>query len=58
MAKNELRIAKSSYCGECQRDFHDGEIVWYAWIENHSFCTGCKEKLNIKDWEPRMFLKD
>ncbi|MFY0521395.1 hypothetical protein ACOMCU_26800 [Lysinibacillus sp. UGB7] len=48
-----MKEAKSKYCGECQRDFVPGEIVWYAWIENRSFCSDCKSKLNIKDWEPR-----
>lgn len=50
-----MKAAKSSYCGECERDFESGEIVHYAWIENRSFCSDCYEKLKskIRDWEKR-----
>ena len=48
-----MKEAQSKYCGECERDFVPGEVVWYAWIENRSFCASCKENLNISDWEPR-----
>lgn len=50
--------AKSTYCGECLEDFKDGETVWYAWIENRSFCGKCKQKLDIKDWEKRIVKED
>jgi hypothetical protein len=52
---NFLKLSGSSYCGECLEDFKDGETVWYAWIENRSFCGKCKQKLDIKDWEPRIY---
>ena len=48
-----MKEAKSKYCGECEKDFTPGEIVHYAWIENRSFCSTCKSKLDIKDWEER-----
>lgn len=48
-----MKESKSKYCGECEKDFVPGEIVHYAWIENRSFCSTCKSKLDIKDWEER-----
>lgn len=50
-----MKETNISYCGECQRDFKNPEIVWYAPIENDCFCRDCKKKLDIKDWEPRLF---
>ncbi|WP_248508805.1 hypothetical protein [Sporosarcina sp. NCCP-2222] len=49
----------SNMCGECERDFRPGEIVYYAWIENRTFCGKCQVKLApvIKDWEPRLVKK-
>ncbi|MDI2588086.1 hypothetical protein OR571_13410 [Psychrobacillus sp. NEAU-3TGS] len=51
--------AKSSYCGECQSDFKPGQIVYYAWIENRSFCGKCHIQLRtlIQDWETRQVPK-
>ncbi|MFA9459089.1 hypothetical protein ACERJO_20400 [Halalkalibacter sp. AB-rgal2] len=48
-----MKIARSTYCGECHEDFKNGQVVWYASIENHSFCSNCKPNLDIKDREPR-----
>lgn len=50
-----MKPARSSYCGECTKDFESGEVVYFAWIENRSFCGKCHEKLKSKiaDWEPR-----
>lgn len=50
---NQMKTTTLKYCGECQRDFKPGEIVWYAWIENRCFCATCKDRLQIQDWEPR-----
>ncbi|MFJ8064869.1 hypothetical protein ACIQYS_09570 [Psychrobacillus sp. NPDC096426] len=54
-----MKEAKSTYCGECQRNFKPGEIVHFAWIENRSFCGKCQVKLQdvIRDWEPRQVPK-
>ncbi|MDQ0176037.1 hypothetical protein [Bacillus chungangensis] len=49
-----MRVTPVKYCGECHKDFHHTEEVWYAAIENNCFCSSCKEKLDIKDWEPRI----
>lgn len=48
-----MKEAKSSYCGECLRDFEPNELVWYSFIENRCFCKDCKPKLNILEWELR-----
>lgn len=53
-----MELSGSSYCGECLEDFKDEEIVWYAWIENRSFCSDCKQKLDIRDWEPRIYKEE
>lgn len=52
-----MKISTSTYCGECLKDFVDQEIVWFAWIENRSFCGDCQKKLDIKDWEKRIVKK-
>ncbi|GKV54271.1 hypothetical protein NCCP2222_02180 [Sporosarcina sp. NCCP-2222] len=54
-----MKKALSNMCGECERDFRPGEIVYYAWIENRTFCGKCQVKLApvIKDWEPRLVKK-
>lgn len=48
-----MKRAKSKYCGECLTDFKPGQIVWFSIIENRSFCSSCKPKLDIKNWEKR-----
>lgn len=50
-----MKISTSTYCGECHEDFKPGEIVYFAWFENRSFCVECHVKLKskISDWEPR-----
>lgn len=50
-----MKPARSTYCGECTKDFKPGEVVYFAWIENRSFCAECHLKLKpkIKDWETR-----
>lgn len=53
-----MKESKSKYCGECHKDFEPGEIVWFAAIENHSFCSKCKTQLNIKEWEKRRVLDE
>lgn len=55
-----MKEARSTYCGECRRDFVPGEVVYFAWIENRSFCVECYVKLKskIKDWEPRLVPKE
>lgn len=50
-----MKATTISYCAECHRDFIAGQVVWYAAIENNCFCSRCKEKLKIKDWEPRKY---
>ncbi|MGM7634186.1 hypothetical protein [Bacillus sp. Hm123] len=50
-----MKQTSVSYCGECHQDFKQDEIVWFAWIENSCFCEKCKGKLDIKDWEPRIY---
>lgn len=53
-----MRVTPVKYCGECHKDFYHTEQVWYAAIENDCFCSECKDKLNIKDWEPRIVWRD
>jgi len=49
----------SNYCGECERDFVAGEVVYYTWYENNFFCEKCKEVMNKRvthsylDWQLR-----
>ncbi|MET3657883.1 hypothetical protein [Sporosarcina psychrophila] len=53
-----MKKSLSKYCGECQKDFVPGEIVYFTWLENHSFCGNCKRKLVlINDWETRQIPK-
>ncbi|MHC8517033.1 hypothetical protein [Sporosarcina sp. ITBMC105] len=55
-----MKPARSTYCGECRNDFESGEVVYFAWIENRSFCVECHVALKskIKDWEPRRVPKE
>lgn len=53
-----MKATNVKYCSECQRNFEDVEIVWFAEIENTCFCRYCKAKLEIKKWEPRLFIKE
>lgn len=53
----ELTTAK--YCGECLRDFEQGENVHYTWFENSFFCDKCKVLMDKRcdpkylDWKLR-----
>lgn len=55
-----MKESGSKYCGECQIDFKAGEIVYYTWYENRSFCGNCKRLMNERvsaeylDWEQRI----
>ena len=51
----KIKFSSSEYCGECEKDFEPGEIVYFTWFENRSFCVECHVKLKpqIADWEPR-----
>lgn len=48
-----MRATGLRYCGECFEDFIHGQTVWYTWIENACFCSKCKEKLHVNNWELR-----
>lgn len=50
-----MKRSLSKYCGECLKDLEPAEVVFFAQIENRSFCVECrlKLKLKIRDWEPR-----
>lgn len=37
------------YCQACGRDFHDGEIVYYAPIDNNIVCSKCAEEHRNKE---------
>ena len=49
----------AKYCGECQRDFYDGEVIYFTCYENRFFCSKCQVKLNERvdpeylDWKLR-----
>lgn len=49
-----MKYSLSSYCGECKRDFVPGQIVNYTPLENRSFCSSCREKINTTLWERRI----
>ncbi len=53
-----------NYCGECLRDFNEGEIVYYTWYENDCFCDKCRDLMNTRvtpsylDWQVRQYVKE
>ena len=55
-----MKTAVHEYCGDCRKKFSAGEIVYYTWYENDTFCGTCKAKLSILvspeylDWQQRM----
>ena len=53
----KMKVSTSINCGEFQRNFVFGEIVYFAWIENRSFCSDCSPKLNFKDWEESRIIE-
>lgn len=58
-----MKKSAHTHCGECRKKFSDGEIVYYTWYENDTFCSYCKTKLNEKvsveylDWKTRIVKK-
>lgn len=40
-----MKEAAHEFCGECRKDFKPGEIVYYTWYENLTFCGTCKRKM-------------
>ena len=59
-AGDRLKEAAHEYCGECRKDFSPGEIVYYTWYENLTFCGKCKRIMNERvtpsylDWQERV----
>lgn len=49
-----MKETKLTNCGECQKDFRPGEIVWFSWMENRCFCSPCQSKLPFGQWEPQL----
>ena len=50
-----MEVSPSKYCGECDRNFRPGEIVYVTWLEVYAFCGLCKSKVTlINDWETRI----
>lgn len=43
-----MKYSLSRLCGECERDFVEGQIVNFVAIENQSFCDSCISTIDAK----------
>lgn len=50
-----IKVTHRDYCQSCSRDFEDGEIVYYAPIDNTIICDDCIKVHSQK--EVRIFRK-
>lgn len=59
------RLAKRDDCGECGRKFQPFEVVHYLGIDNNTFCSSCRWKLdpdktddydNLGGWVPSLYI--
>lgn len=58
-----MKKSAHTHCGECRKAFSAGEVVYYTWYENDTFCSTCKDKINLVasaeylDWKARIVKK-
>lgn len=50
-----IKVTHKDYCQSCMKDFEDGEIVYYAVIDNDIVCHECSKVHSQK--EVRIFRK-